>query len=112
MSLHESDLEVWTDHRGDSWDVSHSRGPLSFRYAKQRALRAFVFARSRFMCEGCGLAYTPIPNYDGRDAVFRPWPWLKSLQVDHRIPRSKGGTHHPSNLQALCFGCNAKKGAR
>jgi ATP adenylyltransferase len=29
--------------------------------------------------------------------------------VDHILPRARGGTDEPDNLQALCFSCNAAK---
>lgn len=34
---------------------------------------------------------------------------LSLLEVDHIIPLSNGGTHHPSNLQLLCSFCHAEK---
>jgi len=34
------------------------------------------------------------------------------LEIDHISPVSRGGRTEPSNLQALCRPCNAKKGAR
>ena len=33
----------------------------------------------------------------------------KQIDVDHIVPRSKGGGNHKSNLQALCRTCNAQK---
>jgi len=33
----------------------------------------------------------------------------KLLEVDHKIPFSKGGTTQKSNLQILCKSCNIKK---
>ena len=33
----------------------------------------------------------------------------RTLQVDHNIPRNQGGSDAISNLQALCFRCNAGK---
>ena len=34
---------------------------------------------------------------------------VRALQVDHIVPRSRGGTDDPDNLQALCYSCNSMK---
>jgi 5-methylcytosine-specific restriction endonuclease McrA len=34
------------------------------------------------------------------------------IQIDHIVPLSKGGLHHPTNLQPLCRKCNERKQAR
>lgn len=57
---------------------------LSKRYA--------VLKRDGFQCVACGAT--------GKDA---------RLEVDHIIPRSKGGSNDMSNLQTLCFECNRGK---
>ena len=31
------------------------------------------------------------------------------MTIDHIIPKSKGGTNHKKNLQALCEVCNSLK---
>jgi 5-methylcytosine-specific restriction endonuclease McrA len=35
-----------------------------------------------------------------------------SCTVDHKIPRHRGGTNHPSNLWARCRRCNLGEGGR
>jgi ATP adenylyltransferase len=51
-----------------------------------------VLKRAKFRCELCG-------TLDGD----------KALQVDHIVPRNRGGSDDISNLQALCYSCNAMK---
>ena len=45
---------------------------------------------------------------NGCEEHFAP----RHLQVDHIVPRAKGGTDHISNLQLLCGACNATKGTK
>jgi ATP adenylyltransferase len=54
-----------------------------------------VMKRAGFRCELCGIP------------ADERW-----LEVDHILPRRHGGTDDLSNLQALCYKCNANKGAR
>ena len=35
---------------------------------------------------------------------------IRNFEVDHKIPRAKGGTDHFENLQLLCGACNRAKG--
>lgn len=35
---------------------------------------------------------------------------FRHLEVDHIVPRAKGGIDHPDNLQLLCSSCNRMKG--
>ncbi len=51
-----------------------------------------VLKRARFRCELCGISAD-----------------VKALEVDHIIPRNKAGTDDLSNLQSLCYSCNAMK---
>ena len=37
---------------------------------------------------------------------------FRVMDVDHMLPKSRGGTDHPDNLQLLCSGCNRSKGGR
>lgn len=55
-------------------------------------LRYEVIKRARGRCEACGVS-----NQE------------RALQVDHVIPRARGGSNELSNLQALCSACNAQK---
>jgi ABC-type enterochelin transport system substrate-binding protein len=41
-------------------------------------------------------------NSDGKEVMFN---------IDHIIPKSKGGTNHLDNIQIMCFPCNCKKGS-
>jgi len=74
--------KVWQHRR-----ISTGYIPGSVRYE--------VLKRARFRCELCGISADD-----------------KALEVDHIIPRNKGGSDDPSNFQSLCYSCNAMKGDR
>lgn len=76
-----------------------------------KSVRAAVYSRDPYHCAQCGWK----PGDPTRRPSSRPhhkglpfW-WL---ELDHIIPWSKGGRSVPENLQILCTGCNARKGAR
>lgn len=61
-------------------------------YARRVALnRRAVFARDRHSCQYCGTA---------------------AENIDHVVPRSRGGTHSWENVVASCRRCNLHKGNR
>ena len=68
------------DHRRVS--VGYISGTLKYE----------VLKRARFRCELCGISADE-----------------KALEPDHILPRNHGGTDDLSNLQALCYSCNAMK---
>ena len=81
-------LEEYVESRGPDaiWgERSFVSGPVRYE----------VLKRAKFRCDLCGV---------GAD--------VKALQVDHIIPRSRDGSDDLSNLQALCYTCNATKGDR
>ena len=55
-------------------------------------LRYEVLKQAKFRCALCGISAEE-----------------KALEVDHILPRNHGGTDELSNLQALCYTCNAMK---
>lgn len=59
------------------------------------SLRYEVLKRAGFRCELCGISADE-----------------RAIEVDHIHPRKHGGQDDQTNLQALCFKCNANKGAR
>ena len=56
------------------------------------SIRYKVLLRAKNRCESCGISNDK-----------------KQLEVDHIIPRSKGGKDELSNFQALCYTCNSQK---
>lgn len=68
------------DHRRVS--VGYISGTLKYE----------VLKRARFRCELCGISADE-----------------KALEPDHIVPRNHGGTDDLTNLQALCYSCNAMK---
>ena len=72
-------------------------GPYLLDFASvSEQVRYDVLKRDEGRCVLCGAS--------GRDGV--------RLEVDHIVPRSKGGSNEPVNLQTLCAHCNRGKSNR
>lgn len=59
-----------------------------------RRLRFAVLERDGFTCRYCGHSAPSV-----------------LLEVDHVVPRSRGGSNHPANLATSCHDCNQGKKA-
>jgi hypothetical protein len=55
-------------------------------------VKMYVRARDKYTCQYCGVVMPP------------------DLEVDHIVPRSRGGSNRPANLVAACHDCNQHKG--
>ena len=81
-------IEEFLGKRGDKvWE--HRRKSSGYISG---TIRYEILKRAKFRCELCGIS-----------------AGQKALEVDHIIPRNHGGTDDQSNLQALCYSCNAMK---
>ena len=81
-------IEEFLGKRGDKvWE--HRRKSSGYISG---TIRYEILKRAKFRCELCGISAEQ-----------------KALEVDHIIPRNHGGTDDQSNLQALCYSCNAMK---
>ncbi|AKJ01661.1 Hypothetical protein AA314_03287 [Archangium gephyra] len=58
----------------------------------------------KILCENCKVETVP-----GEKHVKDVTPPSNEAQVDHIIPKAKGGKGEPSNGQVLCRDCNIKK---
>ena len=59
------------------------------------SIRKYIFKRDNWTCAYCG------HHNNGKNDII--------LQVDHKIPISKGGSNNPENLITSCWKCNLKK---
>ena len=59
-------------------------------YTKHKTL---LYGQCAGNCGGCGVHFE-----------------IRNLEIDHVVPRAKGGTDHVENLQLLCGHCNRTKG--
>ena len=62
---------------------------IAQKFIGKRNIRQFIFKRDGNKCLKCGLC--------------------DRFEIDHIMPRSKGGLNMLSNLQTLCKSCNVKK---
>jgi diadenosine tetraphosphate (Ap4A) HIT family hydrolase len=81
-------LDGFREQRGEEVFAHRSR----HRTPISGSVKYRVLTRARGRCECCGAH-----------------EHQRALEVDHIVPKSHGGSDHLSNLQALCFRCNAAK---
>ena len=106
--------------------VSLNTHALSFeqraqlRAACERRIGDFLQARGLSAWDYSLLEISPVPEttrYEvlKRDRICQLCGVSRDearLEVDHIVPRSKGGSNEPDNLQVLCGRCNRAKGNR
>ena len=81
-------LDGFREQRGEEVFAHRSR----HRKPISGSVKYRVLTRARGRCECCGAH-----------------EHQRALEVDHIIPKNQGGSDDISNLQALCFRCNADK---
>jgi hypothetical protein len=74
------------------------RPPRRYRPTIKPSLRWSILERDHQRCTVCGRAANIHTGV--------------SLEIDHILPVSKGGSDDPSNLRTLCKDCNRGKGAK
>jgi diadenosine tetraphosphate (Ap4A) HIT family hydrolase len=84
-------LSQYLDRRGAA-AFDHRRASLGY---VSGSVRYEVLKRAGGRCELCGVSIEE-----------------RAIEIDHIIPRNHGGSDETTNLQALCYLCNANKGAR
>jgi ATP adenylyltransferase len=87
VALCHAKFDEYLERRADPW--SHRRKSAGY---VSGTLRYAVLKRAAFRCELCGASAED-----------------RALEVDHIVPRNFGGSDDLSNLQALCYSCNAMK---
>jgi len=78
-------------------------------YIEKRGKRIFEHRRKSAGYISGSIRYNVLKDAKFRCALCGVSADTKALEVDHIIPRNKGGSDDISNLQALCYSCNAMK---
>lgn len=89
-------LIAYCDEEVAKYLMKHGDKPFSHRSRNREpisgSLRYRILTRAKGRCEACGISSDE-----------------RALEIDHIIPKNNGGSDDESNLQALCYKCNAQK---
>ena len=77
----------------------------------RRSTRTALYARDEYRCTYCLCAVSPGVQLSP-GVVEASIPGTALATLDHRTPRSLGGTNDRANLTTACVSCNAAKGER
>ena len=94
----ENELAIWKGIHIRDLKKSGLRGLQRTDQGKlphYRTHKTWLYGKQEGYCAGCGKHFEK-----------------RNLDVDHYVPKSKGGTDHRDNLQLLCGACNRMKGNR
>ena len=75
-----------------------NRAELALSQVELRRYRSYkhtLFGLQEGKCNGCEVLFP-----------------FRNMTIDHILPRSRGGTDDPDNLQLLCAACNSTKSNR
>lgn len=94
LCLHSRGFEVDSEIDDEIDDID---GPKLGKQARSRGLakRFLIMRRDGFRCQICGKSVSDNENV--------------KLEIDHKVPVSKGGSSQIDNLWTLCFECNRGK---
>src|SRR5258708_18625075 len=85
---------------------------LSQNFIQKRGLRIWDYRMIDDDPVPDSLRYQVLKRDGGKCLLCVPLAKDKPMQVDHIIPRSKGGLNSLENLQTLCFECNGGQNNR
>jgi 5-methylcytosine-specific restriction endonuclease McrA len=83
----------WRSRRSNCHYIGTEHHPSNWPDGRWATVRKAVLARDGEVCSYCGTTAGP-------------------FDVDHVVPRSRGGTNSADNLVVACAPCNRSKGAR
>jgi hypothetical protein len=94
-------LDAFREQRGEEVGCLLAQKPAAWGTGAATARRSAVRPSTR-----CSPGPRAAANAAGRAVA---WQTLhqRALEVDHIVPRNQGGSDDISNLQSLCFRCNA-----
>ena len=96
-------LDAFREQRGEEVGCLLTQKPAASGTGAATAPRSA--ARSK---TGCSPAPGAAANAAAQ-AVAQQTPHQRALEVDHIVPKNMGGSDNFSNLQSVCFRCNAAK---
>ena len=103
LELYRQRLDAFREQRGEEVGCLLTQKPAASGTGAATAPRSAARSKS-----GCSPGPRAAANAAAQ-AVAWQTPHQRALEVDHIVPRNQGGSDDLSNLQALCFRCNAGK---
>ena len=82
---------------------------MAMKSGVKGSVRRRIFRRDGYRCLRCGVQGMEKRWKSGAFTYPTSIPMV-FLSIDHRHPKSLGGSHDEENLRTLCTLCNAQKG--